>query len=378
VAPPPLDPLAPVAVERLELVTVPMRLHRPLRTAAGERSRRDVLLVHVTGPDGEGWAECVAEPEPTYAPETTATAALVLRDHLAPLLDRRRADALTLVERMAAVRGNQMARAALELALLDAQLRADGRPLAAWLGGTATSVVPGAAVGLHHDERELVAEARAAVAAGAGRVRVKVAPGRAAGPLAVLRAELGADVVLAADANGSFRSGDRDHEAELVALDGLGLACLEQPFAPDDLLGHARLAERLATPICLDESVGSLGDLEAAAALGAVEVLCLKAGRVGGWATARRLARRCTELGLGVWVGGMLETGLGRAANLALAALGDMTLPPDLDPRPRFVPDLADPRLPVRGLVQVPDGPGTGAAPDPELLAGATVEVIPP
>jgi o-succinylbenzoate synthase len=377
VAAPPLDPLAPVTVERLELVTVPLALERPLRTAGGERSHRDVLLVHVTGPDGEGWAECVAEPDPTYAPETAAGAALVLRDHLAPLLDRRRADAITLGERMTRVRGNQMARAALELAVLDAQLRVAGRSLASWLGGTATSVVPGAAVGLHDDVRALVAEARAAVAAGAGRVRVKVAPGRAARPLGVLRAELGDDVVLAADGNGSFRSGDRDHEAELAAVDDVGLACLEQPFAPDDLLGHARLAERLATPICLDESVTSIGDLESAAALGAIEVLCLKAGRVGGWVTARQLAHRCTELGLGVWVGGMLETGVGRAANVALAALGDMTLPPDLDPRPRFVPDLADQLLPVGGLVPVPAGPGTGAVPDAGLLDGATVEVIP-
>jgi o-succinylbenzoate synthase len=366
-----------VAVERLELVTVPLALERPLRTAGGERSHRDVLLVHVTGPDGEGWAECVAEPEPTYAPETAAGAALVVRDHLAPLLDRRRADAISLRERMARVRGNQMARAALELAVLDAQLRAAGRSLASWLGGTATAVVPGAAVGLHDDEHALVADARAAVAAGAGRVRVKVVPGRAARPLAVLRTELGDEVALQADANGSFRAEDPDHLAELARLDEVDLACLEQPFAPDDLLGHARLAERLATPICLDESVTSIGDLEAAAALGAVEVLCLKAGRVGGWVTARHLARRCTDLGLGVWVGGMLETGVGRAANLALAALGDMTLPPDLDPRPRFAADLADPLPPVGGLVPVPAGPGTGATPDAELLAGATVEVIP-
>jgi o-succinylbenzoate synthase len=380
VAPPaaPLpEPLPPVAIERLELVTVPLELARPLRTAAGERSHRDVLLVHVAGPDGEGWAECVAEPDPTYAPETTAVAALVLRDHLAPLLDRRGADALDLGERMARVRGNQMSRAALELAVLDAQLRAASRSLASWLGATAPAVVPGAAVGLHDDVEDLVADARAALAAGAGRVRVKVAPGRAARPLAVLRAELGGDAVLQADANGSFRAGDRDHEAELAALDDLGLACLEQPFAPDDLLGHARLAERLSTPICLDESVGALGDLEAAAALGALDVLCLKAGRVGGWATASRLARRCTELGLGVWVGGMLETGVGRAANVALAALDDMTLPPDLDPRPRFAADLADPLLPADGLVAVPDGPGTGATPADGLLAGASIEVIP-
>ncbi len=367
---PPLDPLPPVRVEAIELVTVPLHLAVPLRTAVGLRSRRDVLLVHVRANEADGWAECVAEPEPTYSPEFADAAAIVLRDHLLP-----RAwagpigDAVALGPHLDVVRGNPMARAALELAVLDAQLRAVGRSLASWLGATAATVAPGAALGLHDRVDDLLAEADDALAAGAARLRVKVAPGRAADHLAALRAHVGDDVLLQADANGTFQEDD----TELDRLDAVGLACLEQPLGAEDLLGHARLAARLVTPICLDEPLTSLGAIEAAVALGACEVVCLKPARVGGWIAARAVHDRCAELGIPLWVGGMLETGVGRAANLAVTALPHVALPPDLDPRGRFDPDLADPRLPVTGTVAVPDGPGTGAVPNEELLAGAEV-----
>jgi O-succinylbenzoate synthase len=342
----------------------------PLQSAASHRSERTVLLVHVIAREAEGWAECVVEVEPTYAPEFLEAAVLVLRHHLLP-----RAwagpigDVQALGPHLDAVRGHPMARASLELAILDAQLRAADRSLASWLGATAAAVPVGAALGLHDDPADLLREADAALAAAAARLRVKVSPGHAATPLLALRAHVGADVLLQADANGSFRFDDATHLAELERLDDVGLACLEQPFAPDDLVSHARLAARLATPVCLDEPITSIGALEAAVALGACGILCLKPARVGGWLAARAIHDRCTELGLPVWIGGMLETGIGRAANLAVAALPGMALPPDLDPRGRFHPDLADPRLPGSdGLVTVPTGPGTGAVPDPELL----------
>jgi O-succinylbenzoate synthase len=316
----------------------------------------------------------VAEGAPTYSPEFVDAAVLTLADHLLP-----RAwvgptgDALALGRHLDAVRGHPMARAALELAVLDAQLRAADRSLSAWLGATSSAVAPGAALGLHDDPDDLCAEADQALAAGAVRLRVKVAPGRAAAPLFALRSHVGWGVLLQADANGSFQLDDPQHLAELVSLDAVGLACLEQPLAPEDLVGHARLVERLATPICLDESLTSLGALEAAVALGACEVVCLKPGRVGGWIAARAVYERCIALGLPVWVGGMLETGNGRSANLALAGMAGMALPPDLDPRGRFQPDLADPRLPdADGLVPLPTGPGTGAVPDPARLEEAT------
>jgi len=378
--PPPsddLDPLPPVQVEAVELVTVRLPLATPLASAAGARAERTVLLLRVRASEAEGWAECVAEVAPTYAPEFVAGAALVLREHLLPRAWDALGDADAVAAAVAPVQGHPMAKAALELAVLDAQLRAADRSLASWLGATEAAVPAGAALGLHPTNDALLAEADEALAAGAARLRVKVAPGRAAQPLRVLRAYLGDDVVLQADANGSFRADDPEHLDELDHLDDLGLACLEQPLPADDLTGSARLARRLRTPVCLDEPITSLGALEAAVALGALNMLCLKPGRVGGWRTARAVHRRCQELGLPVWVGGMLETGVGRAANLAVAGLPGMALPPDLDPRGRFAPDLADPRLPgPDGLVALPTGPGTGAVPDPSALDGAAVTRI--
>ena len=347
-----------------------MRLATPLRTASGVRIERDVLLVHVRAREAEGWAECVAEPEPTYSSEFTDAAVTVLVDHLLP---RAAAgplgDAVALGPHLDAVRGHPMARAALELAVLDAQLRAAGRSLGEWLGATAAHVAAGAALGLHDDVEDLLAEADAVLALGASRLRVKIAPGRAFAPLAALRAHVGPGLLLQADANGSFTLDD----PELERLDDVGLACLEQPLDPTDLVGHATLAHRLTTPICLDEPLTSLGAVEAAIALGACEVVCLKPARVGGWIQARAVHDRCVELGVPVWVGGMLETGVGRAANLAVAGLPGMTLPPDLDPRGRFEPDLADPRRPEAGMVAVPTGLGTDAIPDESLLTDATI-----
>jgi O-succinylbenzoate synthase len=370
---PPLEPLPPVALQRIELVSLSMQLSHPLRTAAGEFGSRMVLLVHVVAEEAEGWAECAVEPAPTYSAEYTAGAKSVLLEHLFPLAWLAPGDAFALAPRFNLIRGHQQAKAAVELALLDAQLRSADLSLAGWLGATAAAVPAGAALSGLAGGDELLADADAALAAGAARLRVKIAPGTGATSLGELRAHVGADVPLQADANGTFSLDDPDHLAELEQIDDLGLTCLEQPLAPDDLLGHARLAERLRTPICLDEPLTSLAAIEVAVELGACEVVCLKPARVGGWIEARRVHDRCAELGVPVWVGGMLETAIGRAGNLAVAALPGMALPPDLDPRGRFDPDLADPGRPIDGLVAVPTSPGIGVTPDYALLAAAEV-----
>jgi O-succinylbenzoate synthase len=375
-APPP-SPLAPVSVGTVELVALDLPLARPWRSAAAAYATRTVLLVHVVAEEAEGWAECAVEPAPTYSPEHLGSARAVLLDHLLPMVAAGPGDVARLGPALTAVRGHEQARAAAELAVLDAQLRAAGRSLADWLGATAPGVPAGAALGLHADVGDLLAEADEALGAGAVRLRVKVAPGAAAGPLRALRDHVGPGVALQADANGTFRLEDTGHLAELEALDELGLACLEQPLPPEDLVGSARLAERLATPVCLDEPLTSIAAIEAAVALGACEVVCLKPARLGGWPAARRAHDRCVELGVPAWVGGMLETGVGRAANAAVAALPGFTLAPDLDPRGRFDPDLADPLHPVDGQVPVPRGPGTGAVPDPALLRAAEVVRLP-
>lgn len=367
---PALDLLPAVRVRAVELVNPRLTVDRPLRTAGGWIERREVLLVHVVADEAEGWAEVAVEPAPTYDADYGAAACLALERHLVPRAwAGPTGDALALETHLAAVRGQHPARAALLLAVLDAQLRAADRSLASWLGGTAATVPAGAALGLHDEPDDLLAEADGALAAGAARLRVKISPGRAARHLRELREHVGDRVPLQADANGSFA----EDAPELLALDDVGLDCLEQPLAPDDLLGHARLAARLVTPVCLDEPLTSLGAIEAAVALGACEVVCLKPGRVGGWVAARAVHDRCVELGVPVWVGGMLETAVGRAANLAVAALPGMGFAPDADPRPRYQHDLLALPAAVDGAHAVPSTPGTGATPEPSALEDAGV-----
>jgi o-succinylbenzoate synthase len=361
--------VAPGGVE-LRLVRLP--LAQPFRASHATRTERTVVVVRVLGADGDGpdgWGECVAEPTPTYWPEYTAGCWDVLRDHLVPRLLAGRP--------LAEVRGHHMSRAALDVAVTDARLRAEGRSLASSLGATRAVVPTGIALGLADTVADLVEEAERWHDDGHRAFKLKAQPGWDVEPVRAVRKALGDDVTLVADANGAYLSDDPDHGAALrrLAADDLGLAAIEQPYPPDDLVGHARLAAAVPTPVCLDESIGSLGDLETALALGACGAVCLKAGRVGGLAEARRIHDRCVEAGVAVRAGGMLETGLGRAVNLAVAALPGCTLPPDLGPSRRyFAEDLTVPFESEGGTMAVPDGPGLGVAPRPEALAATTVE----
>ncbi|HEX8804516.1 MAG TPA: o-succinylbenzoate synthase [Acidimicrobiales bacterium] len=358
-----------VALEGVELLRVRLVLAEPFRTAHGTRTERDVALVRALATDGpDGWGECVAEPEPTYWPEYTAGALHVLEHHLVPRLLAGRP--------LEDVRGHAMARAALEGAAIDASLRAEGRSLAAFLGATHTTVRTGIALGIADTVDDLVATAARWRADGHRAFKLKVRPGWDVGPVGAVRAALGDDVALLVDANGSYDSGSRDDVAALrrLAAPALGLAAVEQPFAPDDLVGHAALVRGIDVPVCLDESIGSLGDLEAARALGACDAVSLKVGRVGGLLEARRIHAWCRERGMGLRCGGMLETGLGRAVNLAVAALPGCTLPPDLGPSARyFAEDLTVPFTARGGTMDVPGAPGLGVEPRPDVLDRVTV-----
>jgi O-succinylbenzoate synthase len=345
-------------------------LAAPFRSAHATRTERSVVLVRAVVDDGpDGWGECVAEPEPTYWPEYSATCWHVLAHHLVPRLLAGRP--------LSEVRGHHMSKAALECATVDAGLRAEGRSMAAFLGATRAHVPTGIALGLADSVDELVALAGRWYDEGHRAFKLKVQPGWDVEPARAVRTALGDDVALVADANGAYRSDDPDDDARLRLLTDadLGLAALEQPYAPDDLVGHARLARRVETPVCLDESIGSLGDLETALALRACDAVCLKVGRVGGLVEALRIHRRCRDAGIALRGGGMLETGIGRALNLAVSALPGCTLPPDMGPSHRyFAEDVTSPFVALRGTMAVPDGPGLGVAPLPEVLERATVD----
>lgn len=364
-------------VREIELRRVRLPLVRPFRTALGTDRERDALIVRIATESGEcgageGWAECVAPREPFYASEWVGGAQAVIREFLGPLLLARPVSADTVAARLAPVTGHPMAKAALETAVLDAELRARGTSLATRLGATRDSVECGVAVGIADSVPELLDEVAGYLDAGYRRVKLKIRPGWDVEPVAAFRKQFG-DVALQVDANGSYRLADAPL---LAALDRFELLLIEQPLAEDDLGAHAGLARLIETPICLDESITSARVARVAIELGACSVVCVKAGRVGGYLEAVRVHDVCREGGVAVWCGGMLETGLGRAANLALAALPGFTLPGDLSASDRyFERDLTLPFVLSDGRLPVPSAPGIGVAPDPDALRAFTTSV---
>jgi O-succinylbenzoate synthase len=389
------------ALDLVELRILRLPLRRPFVTALGATSQRDVLLVRVVTVAGaEGWGECAAETVPRYWHETVESAEIVLRRWLAPAV---LAGPVTdfpvegLAQR-AGVVGHPMAAAALEMALLDARLRSTGTSLADHLASSPppAPVAPGAgtAEGPWRPRSNVPAtftaglddDPLAAVAAGYRSVKLKLAGLDGIDRLAALagdvrRAGAGTAIEVSADANGSLAAltGEDPGHRALGRLDAIGLSHLEQPLAADDLVGHARLVGRLATPVCLDESASSAGAVEAALALRAAGAVCVKASRLGGLAAARRVHDACVAAGVQAKVGGMLETGIGRAAALALAALPGFTLPPDLSASDRYWAPEAELTEPVRlgdgGHLAVPNGAGLGVQVRAAVVEASTVSV---
>jgi o-succinylbenzoate synthase len=360
-----------VKLTGVELRRVALPLVAPFRTSFGVERDRDVLLVRAVTADAEGWGECVAAAEPRYSSEYADGAADVLRRFLVPALTAAGdLDPGAAGQAMAFVKGHRMAKAALELALLDAWLRAAGRSLADHLGATRDRVPAGVSVGIHDSVPELLDAVAAYLDQGYLRIKLKIEPGWDTEPVAAVRERFGDDLLLQVDANAAYTLADAGH---LAALDRFGLLLIEQPLAEDDLAGHAELAGRLATPVCLDESITSAKAAVDAVAMGACRIVNVKAGRVGGYLEAKRLHGACRPLGVPLWCGGMLETGLGRAANVALAALPGFTLPGDTSASDRYYrQDLTAPFVLENGHLAVPRGPGIGVEPIGDVLEGLT------
>ena len=364
-------------VEAVELVRVKVPLVRPFRASYGVETHRDVLLVHVITDLGDGWGEDVAMTEPLYHPEFVEASHLALRDHLVPRLlratDLRAAD---LARLFVSVRGWPMAKCALELAVLDAELRASATTLRDYFGATRRHIPVGVSVGLAPTVEVMLAEIDGYLAAGYGRIKLKIEPGNDIELVRAVRAHVGADVALQVDANGAYALSDADHLAELDEFD---LLLVEEPLAEGDLRAHAALAQAMRTPICLDESITSLRVADEAITIGACSAVNIKPSRLGGYLEARLVHDLCVDRGVAAWCGGMLETGIGRAANLALAALPGFTLLPDLSASDRyFETDLTDPFVLRDGGLDVPTGAGIGVTPRSEVLRslGATTERI--
>jgi O-succinylbenzoate synthase len=359
-----------VKLTSVELIRVALPLVAPFRTSFGTQTSRSLLLVHVTTPEAEGWGECVAMGDPLYSSEYVDAAAHVLRHHLVPRLGA--LDGLTAARvgpALHPVKGHRMAKAALETAVLDAELRAAGTPLSQHLGAVHDRVPAGVSVGIMDSVPELLDAVAGYLDQGYVRIKLKIQPGWDYEPVKAVRERFG-DILLQTDANTAYTLADWQL---LKRLDAFDLLFHEQPMDEEDVRGHAELATLLATPICLDESIVSARAAADAIAIKACSVINIKPGRVGGYLEARRIHDVAVANGVPVWCGGMLETGVGRAANAALAALPGFTLPGDVSASSRYyAQDVTAPFVLDDGHLTVPTGPGIGVDPLPEVLAELT------
>ncbi|MFV0374053.1 o-succinylbenzoate synthase [Microbacterium sp.] len=364
--------LAAVRLEGVELRVVHLPLVTPFTTSFGTQTVREAIVVRARTSDGDGWGEIVTQEAPVYSSEYTRGAWDVAERFLVPAL---LSPAAVAPGEVASILhpflGHRMVKAGLELAVLDAALRTAGQSLASHLGATNTRIPSGVSVGIQRDPSALVDAVAAYLDAGYVRIKIKIEPGRDLGDTAAVRAAF-PGIPLQVDANSAYTLDDID---TLAGLDRFGLLMVEQPLGDDDLVDHAALARRISTPICLDESITSEKAARDALTLGAAAVINVKAGRVGGYLEALRIHDLCRAAGTPVWCGGMLETGIGRAANAALAALPGFTLPGDVSASDRFYARdiVIDPIALDDGHVRVPTGPGIGADVDEAALEEVTV-----
>ena len=365
-------------IDRIRLHRIDMPLVRPFRTSFGTQQTRDILLVEAITSEGvSGWGECVAMSWPGYSYEYVDGCVDVLTEHLVPLVLRDgTADPHEAHRRFVRVQGHPMAKTALETAILDAWLRTRNERLvdflgAAYPGQVRDDVDCGVSVGIPPSESisELLDEVSGYVDAGYRRIKLKIEPGWDAEPVRAVR-ETWPDMLLQTDANQAYTRSDGDL---LATMDPFDLLLVEQPLPEDDLLGHAELARAITTPVCLDESITSVAVAETALAVEATSVINIKPGRVGGYLAAVEIHDLCRSRGIPVWCGGMLETGVGRAANVALAALPGFTLPGDTSASNRYYAvDVTAPFVLDEGRLAVPTAPGIGVDPIPEILSELT------
>ena len=354
-------------LEAVELRRVGLPLVAPFRTSFGTETHKDALIVRAIGPSGEGWGECVAMIDPLYSSEYADAVDHVVRHHLLPrLFALGDVTAAGVGHALEPVKGHRMAKAALETAVLDAELREAGTSFATHLGGVKDAVDSGVSVGIMDSIPKLLDTVAGYVAQGYKRIKLKIEPGWDVEPVKAVRELIGEEMLLQVDANTAYTLAD----ARLLAkLDPFDLLLIEQPLPEDDILGHADLAKLIRTPVCLDESIESARDAAAAIRLGAAAIINVKPGRVGGYLEARRIHDVCVANGVPVWCGGMLETGIGRAANVALASLPGFTLPGDTSASDRyFTRDVTPPFELVDGQLRVPTGPGIGVEPIIDIL----------
>ena len=354
-----------------------MALVEPFRISSGTASLRRILLLETRDADGvTAWSECVAGEQPYYSPETVDTAWLAIREWIGPrVLGVPIAGPDAVQPRLdASLRGHRMAKATVEMAVWGLAAERNAVSLASLVGGTRAAIATGISIGIQESPRRLVEKVLRSLAEGYRKAKIKVQPGADLTYLAAVREALGVEAPLMADANSAYTTADFDH---LQKLDQFGLMMIEQPLAWDDLIRHATLQRRLTTPLCLDESITCVDRVEDMLTLGSGRIVNIKPGRVGGLTAARAIHDRCAASGVPVWCGGMLESGIGRAYNVALASLPNFVLPADLSPSARYwQQDIVTPEwtMDSTGMVTVPrDRPGLGVSVDRDRVDDLTV-----
>ena len=361
-------------IEAITLRKLRMRLRVPFEASFGSTHDRVFALVELMADGVTGWGEVTATEQPVFTSETTATAAVVIRDFLVPLvLGKQVGSAAEIPGIFAAIRGHEMARAGIENALWDVEAQQKGVPLAKLIGGTRSEVACGVSIGLQSSPEALLEKVSAEVQAGYQRIKLKIMPGKDLPYVCAVRRRH-PNIMLSVDANSAYTLDDVKH---LKRFDDFNLLMMEQPLWWDDIASHAKLQRELKTPICLDEPVRHARDAQNAIDLGAAKVINIKLGRVGGHSGARDVQAVCLSRKVHSWCGGMLESGIGRVHNIAVSTLPGYTLPGDVSASKRYWDeDLTDPPVEVsaKGMIPVPTAAGLGYRVRQDVVERCTIE----
>lgn len=360
-------------IEAITLRELRMRLKAPFETSFGVTQDRRILLVEVVADGLSGWAEVTAMETPSYNYETADTAWHVISDFLAPLLAgkilKQPGDVVGLFQ---GIRGHQMAKAGLENAIWDIEAQQKQVPLSRLLGGTRTEIPCGVSLGIRESPDSLVQKVEDELESGYQRIKLKIKPGKDVDFVAAVR-ERFPEIMLSVDANSAYRLADAGH---LRRLDQFNLVMIEQPLAWDDIYSHSQLQPQLRTALCLDECINNVGHALAAIESGACRIINIKLGRVGGHTSAREVHDLCRQHSVPVWCGGMLESGIGRAHNIAMSSLPGFSLPGDVSASSRYwTEDVIEPEVEVSrsGTIATPARPGLGFEVRRDLVDRLTV-----
>jgi len=360
-------------IERITLREIRMRLRAPFETSFGVTQQRRILLVEAIAEGVSGWGEITAMESPSYNAETADTAWHIVSDFIAPvLIGQDLNSASDLPSLLGPIRGHAMAKAGVENAVWDIEAQQRSLPLWKLLGGTRDEIACGVSLGIRENPDLLVRKVEEEVSAGYQRIKLKIKPGKDLGYVAAVRREF-PEILLSVDANSAYTLADTGHLRE---LDEFNLLMMEQPLGWDDIYSHAQLQARIRTSICLDECINHQRDAETALELGACRLINIKLGRVGGHSGARKVHDVCVQRDVPVWCGGMLESGIGRAHNIAMSTLSGFTLPGDVSASRRYwEEDIIEPEVEVsaRGTIASQGAPGLGYAIKTKLIEELTV-----